>query len=72
MKTGQLLKPTRKRKIVLGDKLGVANRKIIRLGNSAAICIPWSFLERNGLMIGDEVGMVFDHILKIVAIQEKF
>ena len=64
-------KKKREKKVIRGQAISVANRRIYRIGGSAGITIPWSFLRRNGLGIGDEVGFVFDHVLKVVPLQEK-
>jgi len=59
------------RKVVLGKSGGVGLRKIIRVGNaSVAVCIPEDFLNRHGLKVGDEVGLVWNGSLKLLPVKE--
>ena len=64
-------KGKKEKKVIRGQAISVANRRIYRIGGSAGITLPWSFLTRNGLKIGDEVGVIFDHVLKVIPLQEK-
>jgi len=54
----------KKKKIITGK------RKIIRVGDSVAVTLPREWLERHGLEVGDEIGIVANAILKIVTVQE--
>ena len=46
-------------------------QKIVRVGNSAAVTIPKSFLDEINLQIGDEIDVQNDKDLKIMVIKPK-
>lgn len=46
-------------------------QKIVRVGNSAAVTIPKSFLAQINLQIGDEIDVQSDKDLKLVIIKPK-
>jgi len=46
-------------------------RRLIRVGNSLAVTLPPRFVEEHNLREGDEVGVVADHILKLIPMKEE-
>jgi antitoxin component of MazEF toxin-antitoxin module len=52
------------------EKFGRDIRKIIRVGESAAITVPQQYMQEHGLKIGDKVELNFDGILNIEPIDE--
>jgi antitoxin component of MazEF toxin-antitoxin module len=55
----------RERPGIIHDK-----RRLYQQGGSVAITLPKEWLERHGLMPGDEVGIIADSILKVIPAQE--
>jgi len=46
-------------------------RRLIKIGNSLAVTLPPRFVEEHNLREGDEVGVVADHILKLIPMKEE-
>ena len=59
------------RKVSKGKRISVGRRTIMRLRTTPAICLPKEFLSANNLDFGDEVAIIFNHILKVVAMPEE-
>ena len=71
MEGNKMKKRVKSKKTLIGKNVGTAIRKIIKIGKSHGICIPHEFLHKNGIEIGDEVIVCFNHVLKVISLQER-
>ncbi|HDD44207.1 MAG TPA: AbrB/MazE/SpoVT family DNA-binding domain-containing protein [Candidatus Desulfofervidus auxilii] len=55
----------------LKSEVKTSTRKILKGSGTYLITLPKDFVKSVGLEAGDEVGVVYDHILKVIPMKEK-
>jgi antitoxin component of MazEF toxin-antitoxin module len=65
--------PYRRSKRTISEQrgIGVGLRKIMKLGDSAGLCLPKEFLTSKGLRIGDDVIVAWNGGLKIFPLKTR-